>query len=354
MTTPMNTASSAAAPLLSVKNLSIDYRSGSQEVALVKDTTLDVTSGEIVCLVGESGSGKSLTASAIMGLLRRNRRMGVHGVVAFEGRDLNLLKERQLREMRGRELGMIFQDPAGSLDPVVPVGKQIAEAVADRRTGRADVRRRVIELISQVGISDPERRLTQFPHELSGGMCQRVAIASALAGDPKLLIADEPTTALDVTIQAQVLSLLTQLRNDRGMSVLLITHDMGVAAQTADRIVVMYAGSVVEEGPTRQFFAHPGHPYSLGLIKAVPRVDEPRGSRLSAIPGSMPEARDRPSGCAFHPRCPYAREQCRTETPILRRIESQMVACHRADELVAGVTEPWSAPVPVLLNAGRV
>jgi oligopeptide/dipeptide ABC transporter ATP-binding protein len=341
---------SPGAPLIALRDLGIDYRSGAHEVALVKNATFDVDAGEIVALVGESGSGKSLTASAIMGLLKRNKRMRVHGVVSFQDQDLNLMSERQLRELRGRDLGMIFQDPTGSLDPVVAVGAQIAEAVSRRRKGRAEVRRRVVELIDQVGISDPERRITQFPHELSGGMCQRVAIASALAGDPKLLIADEPTTALDVTIQAQVLDLLKQIRQDRGMSVLLITHDMGVAAQTADRIVVMYAGSIVEEGPTKSFFAHPGHPYSLGLIKAVPRVDEERTSRLSAIPGSMPEARDRPSGCAFHPRCPFATEQCRTDTPLLRPIGSQLIACHRAEEFVAGASEPWRVGEPVLLN----
>jgi peptide/nickel transport system ATP-binding protein len=195
----------------------------------------------------------------------------------------------------------------------------------------------VLDLLTQVGISDPERRIKQFPHELSGGMCQRIAIATALAGDPTFLIADEPTTSLDVTIQAQVLDLLGQIGRDRGMSLLLITHDMGVAAQSADRIAVMYAGTIVEEGPTLEFFARPGHPYSIALIEAVPRVDTERATHFTTIPGSMPEARHRPSGCAFHPRCPIALEKCRREVPALVTIGSRRVACHRADEVQAGL-----------------
>jgi oligopeptide/dipeptide ABC transporter ATP-binding protein len=327
-----------------VRDLHVDYRSGDGDVALVNGTSFELERGEIICLVGESGSGKSLTASAIMGLAQRRTRLRVGGTVALEGRNLTALDQRQLRGLRGREMGMIFQDPAGALDPVVPVGKQIAEAVARRHSGRAEIARRVVELVAQVGISDPEHRVRQFPHEISGGMCQRVGIAIAIAGDPKLLLADEPTTALDVTIQAQVLELLKRVRDERGMSVLLITHDMGIAAQTADRIVVMYAGSVVEEGPTRDLFSRPGHPYSIGLIRAVPRVDSARVARLSAIPGSMPEARERPSGCAFHPRCPFAVDRCRVEAPEPVAIGARRVACHRAGELASGLLNPSRSP----------
>jgi oligopeptide/dipeptide ABC transporter ATP-binding protein len=343
----------AATQLLSVRDLIVEHRTGERDVALVNGASFDVGTGEIVCLVGESGSGKSLTASAVMGLLKRSKRLAVHGTVQFDGRDLTCLNNRQLREVRGREIGMIFQDPVGSLDPVIPVGRQIAEAVGRRRMGRSDVRRRVVELVSQVGISDPEHRVKQYPSEISGGMCQRVAVATAIAGDPKLLLADEPTTALDVTIQAQVLDVLQRIRDERGMSVLLITHDMGVAAQTADRIIVMYAGTIVEEGPAREFFAQPRHPYSIGLIKAVPRVDQVRVPRLSAIPGSMPEARDRPSGCAFHPRCPFAFDRCRQETPTLVATGSQRAACHRAHELYSGLLDlPTFRPTNVA-TAGR-
>jgi len=340
MTTGTHDNVPVAPPLLAVQDLDVQYRTAERGVDLVKGVNFEIAEGEIVCLVGESGSGKSLTASAVLGLLRRNKRMTVQGKLEFDGSDLNALSNRDMREIRGREIGMIFQNPVGALDPVIPIGKQIAEAVARRWTGRSEIRRRVVELVEWVGISDPEHRIKQFPHEISGGMCQRAAIAIALAGDPKLLIADEPTTALDVTIQAQILALLKQIRDSRRMSVLLITHDMGVAAQTADRIIVMYAGSIVEAGPTKEFFAHAGHPYSIGLINAVPRVDAERALRFSAIPGSMPEARNRPAGCPFHPRCSIATERCREEAPELKRSGSQLIACHRADEVLAGLVEP--------------
>jgi peptide/nickel transport system ATP-binding protein len=336
MTVTSNEESSPVVPVLAARDLEVRHRSGDRDVALVRGSTFDVGPGEIVCLVGESGSGKSLTAGAVSGLVQRDKRLVVRGTVTFEGQDLTGLDQRRLRQIRGREIGMIFQDPVGSLDPVMPVGRQVAEAVARGRTGRAAIRRRVLELIAQVGISDPEHRATQYPHEISGGMCQRVAIAIAIAADPKLLVADEPTTALDVTIQAQVLDLLQRICDERAMSVLLITHDMGVAAQTADRIIVMYAGAIVEEGPTADVFARPGHPYSVGLIRSVPRVDGTPMDRLPAIPGSMPEARDRPAGCAFHPRCPFAIDRCRQQAPALVPIGRRRVACHRAHELRSG------------------
>jgi oligopeptide/dipeptide ABC transporter ATP-binding protein len=323
--------------LLSVRDLAIGYRGN----ALVRDVSFDVGAGEIVCLVGESGSGKTLTGRAILGLLRHSRQLMVSGSVMFGGRDLNTLTDRQLRRIRGGQIGMIFQDPVAALDPVIRVGDQIAEAIAQnggaqnggaQHTGttRRNIRTRVTELLSAVGITDPELRARQFPHEISGGMCQRVLIAIALAGDPSLLIADEPTTALDVTIQAQVLDLLASLRRDRGMSVLLITHDMGVAAHMADRILVMYAGSIVEVAPTAEFFAKPGHPYSLGLIEAVPRIDAAQVRRLPAIPGSVPEPGSRPTGCSFHPRCPRRIDICAETEPDLTPDGDRLVACHLA------------------------
>jgi oligopeptide/dipeptide ABC transporter ATP-binding protein len=326
----------AAGPLLAVRDLAVRYRSapGEPEASLVDGVSFDIGPGEVVALVGESGSGKTLTGRAVLGLLHRDPRMRVTGQAELRGRDLLPLPERELRAIRGPQIGMIFQDPVAALDPVTRIGRQIAEAV--RRRGGAAGRSAgaaVAGLLRQVGISDPELRMRQYPHEVSGGMCQRVLIAIALAGNPALLIADEPTTALDVTIQAQILSLLDGLRRDRDMSVLLITHDMGVAARMADRILVMYAGAIVEEAPAREFFAHPGHPYSLGLIEAVPRADTPRTRRLPAIPGTVPEARSRPPGCPFHPRCPLAIAVCAEQEPRLAAAGAQRVACHRQDEV---------------------
>jgi oligopeptide/dipeptide ABC transporter ATP-binding protein len=305
--------------LLEVRDLTISHRGA----GLVRDVSFDVGPGEVVCLVGESGSGKTLTGRAVLGLLRYASQLRVSGTIGFGGRDLNSLPERELRRVRGAQIGMIFQDPVAALDPVIRVGSQIAEALGARRSAA-----RVTELLTQVGITDPELRARQFPHEISGGMCQRVLIAIALAGQPRLLIADEPTTALDVTIQAQVLDLLAALRRERDLSVLLITHDLGVAAQLADRILVMYAGSIVESAPAAQFFAEPAHPYSQGLLRAVPRVDVPLAGRLPAIPGSVPEAADRPPGCPFHPRCDRALDVCRTRPPELEPVASGLVACH--------------------------
>ncbi len=339
---------------LSVRGLTISDDSPEGTRDLVRDVSFDVGPGQIVCLVGESGSGKTLTGRAITGLVRHSARLRAAGTITFGGRELAALPERELRRIRGGQIGMIFQDPTAALDPVIRVGDQIAEAVARHGTadGRRGRQRKVTELLTQVGITDPELRARQFPHELSGGMCQRVLIAIALAGDPGLLIADEPTTALDVTIQAQVLDLISQLRRERGMSVVLITHDMGVAAQLADQVVVMYAGSVVEVAPVTAFFSRPGHPYSLGLVQAVPRVDAPRARRLSAIPGSVPEAADRPPGCAFQTRCPVKLAVCEREQPPLTAPgpssgPQHLVACHRSAELLGGGLTVWSAAAAV-------
>ena len=339
-------------PALSLRGLTVSYQAPDRRLELITGVSLDIKPGEIVGLVGESGSGKTLTGRAVLGLLRRSPRMRVGGSVTFGGRELTTLPEGKLRRIRGGQIGMIFQDPVAALDPVIRVGDQIAEAIVAHGAaagGRA-VRDRMVELLSQVGITDPELRARQFPHELSGGMCQRVLIAIALAGDPRLLIADEPTTALDVTIQAQVLDLLARLRAERGMSILLITHDMGIAAQMADRVVVMYAGSVAEVAPVTAFFARPGHPYSLGLVQAVPRVDEPRARRLPAIPGSVPEAGERPAGCPFQTRCPLKLDLCEQEAPPLEAAGPQhdptgqhLIACHRSAELLDGRLSVWSS-----------
>ena len=339
----MVTLETGMTSLLSVQDLSVYFHSADQYLELVRSTSFTMERGEILALVGESGSGKTITARAVMGLLRRNARMKVEGKILLLGNDLLALPESQMRAARGRDLAMIFQDPVGALDPVVSIGDQVREAVLRRgQSSRRETHKRILELLDQVGITGPELRMKQFPHEMSGGMCQRVLIAIALAGDPKLLIADEATTALDVTIQAQVLELLKRLRDERGMSVLLITHDMGVAAQTADRIIVMYGGSVVEEGLIKDFFAHPYHPYSAGLISAVPRVDVPRVRRLASIPGSVPEAANRPNGCPFHPRCPIAVDTCSTNVPALRVVGGQAVACDRAELVKEGIVLPWA------------
>ena len=339
--------------LLSVEHLSVGYLTGHGSggvVDLVRDVSFGIGRGEIVCLVGESGSGKTLTGRAVLGLLRRNARMRVGGSVWLHGQDLAALPERELRQVRGTEASMIFQDPVAALDPVVRVGHQVAEAMT-RRAGlphsRREVAGRVAELLRQVGITDAEQRMRQFPHEVSGGMCQRILIAIALAGNPSLLVADEPTTALDVTIQAQVLDLLADLRRERGMSVLLITHDMGVAARMADRVLVMYAGAIVEQAAADEFFAHPAHPYGLGLIRAVPRIDTDRAGRLSAIPGTVPEARSRPAGCPFHPRCPLCVQVCEQEEPELRTVGAQHVACHRSTEVLGARRNLWDGEAAV-------
>jgi len=346
------TVTSPEPPALSLRGLTVSYRAPDRELELITGVSLDIGPGEIVCLVGESGSGKTLTGRAVLGLLRRNPRMRVGGSVTFGGRELTTLPEGKLRRIRGGQIGMIFQDPAAALDPVIRVGDQIAEAIAAHgaAAGKRAIRDRMVELLSQVGITDPELRARQFPHELSGGMCQRVLIAIALAGDPSLLIADEPTTALDVTIQAQVLDLLATLRAERGLSILLITHDMGIAAQMADRVVVMYAGALAEVAPVTAFFARPGHPYSLGLVQAVPRADAPRGRRLPAIPGSVPEAGMRPPGCPFQTRCPLRLDLCEQEAPPLEAAAARhdatgrhLVACHRSAELLDGRLSVWSA-----------
>ncbi|MGY2047865.1 ABC transporter ATP-binding protein [Methylobacterium sp. JK268] len=310
--------------LLDVRDLGIAFARSQP----VRGLSLAVAQAETVALVGESGSGKSLTALALMRLLPPGGRI-VSGTIRFDGQDLAALPERRLRRLRGREIGMVFQEPMTALNPVLPVGRQIAEVVR-RHEGlpaRA-ARERAVALLDRVRIPDPHRRVDAYPHQLSGGMRQRVMIAMAVACAPRLLIADEPTTALDVTIQAQVLDLIDGLRRDLGMAVLLITHDLGVVGQWADRVVVMYAGRKVEEGRPEALFADPLHPYTRGLLACAPRLGaSPSGAVLPEIPGSIASAAREP-GCPFVPRCPLAQPSCRAAAPpALARPDGRLVAC---------------------------
>ncbi|NUR90437.1 MAG: ABC transporter ATP-binding protein [Nonomuraea sp.] len=317
--------------------MAVEFPTEDGPVRAVDGVTLEVRPGEILGVVGESGSGKSVTALSALGLIKPPGRI-VRGTVTFDGQDLLAMPARQLRKVRGGRIAMIFQDPMTALNPVVPVGAQIAEAVRLHRPElpRAAVRARVLDLLSAVGIANPADRYGRHPHEYSGGMRQRAMIAMAIANEPDLLIADEPTTALDVTIQAQVLGLLDTARREAGAAALLITHDLGVIAELADRVAVMYAGRVVEQGDVHQIFAAPRHPYTAGLLASRPRLESPAG-KLTAIPGSPPDLLSLSSGCAFQPRCALAgeREACRTDRPDAVAVgEGHLAACHYHEELV--------------------
>ena len=303
-------------PLLEVEDLRVEFSTAAGPVEAVAGVSFTVGPEETVAVVGESGSGKSVTALAVLQLLDGGRISG--GRVVFDGRDLSTLDRRALRRVRGNDIAMIFQDPMTSLDPLYTVGHQIVEALRlHRRTTRRQARERAAELLEQVGMPDPRRRLDSYPHQLSGGQRQRVMIAIALACEPRLLIADEPTTALDVTIEAQILQLLHDLQRSYRTAMLLVTHDMGVVAENADRVVVFYAGQVVEQGPTAQVLRDPQHPYTAALLAAIPHPDSDKDRALPAIPGAVPGLRDMPSGCRFHPRCARAFDPCDREQPQL-------------------------------------
>ena len=313
--------------LLSVKNLSTEFPVKKGIVRAVEDVSFDVDAGEILAIVGESGSGKSVTSLSIMGLLAEPGRVAA-GSMEFEGRDLATLPEKDYRELRGNDMAMIFQEPMTSLNPVYRVGKQIVEAIrTHEKISKKEARERAIDLLRKVGIPSPEKRIDDYPHQMSGGMRQRVMIAMALACNPKLLIADEPTTALDVTIQAQILDLLRRLRDDTGMAVLLITHDLGVVSETADRVVVMYCGQVVEEAEVRALFDHPMHPYTLGLLKSIPRLEDDDTKRLYMIKGMVPNPLEMPPGCHFSDRCDSCMDICRTQMPKLVDAGGRKVRC---------------------------
>ena len=304
--------------LLDVRNLRVTFtRRGRRDVAAVDGVSFSVDGGETVGLVGESGSGKSVTSLAIMGLLPK-RGVRVQGEATFDGRQLLEMDDAQLRSIRGRDIAMVFQDPMSSLNPVVPIGRQVTEVLERHRDlSGAAARDEAARLLNSVGIPDPERRLREYPHQLSGGMRQRALIAMALACKPRLLIADEPTTALDVTIQAQILELLKELVADSGTALVMITHDLGVIAGLCDRVNVMYSGRVVESASRHELFARPRHPYTGGLLASIPRLDAPRGQKLNPIPGSPNDTLPWPRGCAFAPRCGNRIDICTQETPDL-------------------------------------
>ena len=313
--------------LLSVKNLSTEFPVKKGIVRAVEDVSFDVDQGQILAIVGESGSGKSVTSLSIMGLLAEPGHVA-GGSMEFEGKDLATLSEKQYRELRGNDMAMIFQEPMTSLNPVYRVGNQIVEAIrTHEKVSKAEAKARAVDLLRKVGIPSPEARINDYPHQMSGGMRQRVMIAMALACNPKLLIADEPTTALDVTIQAQILDLLRRLRDDTGMAVLLITHDLGVVSETADRVVVMYCGQVVEEAEVRTLFDHPMHPYTLGLLKSIPRLEDDDSKRLYMIKGMVPNPLEMPPGCHFSDRCDSCMDICREKIPNLVDIDGHKVRC---------------------------
>jgi oligopeptide/dipeptide ABC transporter ATP-binding protein len=317
--------------LLEVKNLKTYFPTRRGLVRAVDDVSFYVDRGELLGLVGESGCGKSMTALSIMRLIAPPGQI-VSGEIIFEGRDLLKLSQREMREMRGNDIAMIFQDPMTSLNPVFTVGEQIAEALRlHRGLSRKDARAAAIDAMREVSIPDPESRADDYPHQLSGGMRQRIMIAMALACDPKLLIADEPTTALDVTIQAQILELLNELRRTRELAVLLITHDLGVVAEVADRVCVMYTGKIVEESPVEELFARPKHPYTEGLLRSVPKLtmnDVLKSERLQTIEGVVPNPLNVPPWCHFEPRCPYRMPRCREgEIPLYPAGEGVVARC---------------------------
>ncbi|MFQ5702581.1 MAG: ABC transporter ATP-binding protein [Gemmatimonadales bacterium] len=307
--------------LLSIRDLRTYFATDDGEARAVDDVSFDLYEGETLGIVGESGCGKTATALSILRLIEHPGRIMEGSKIRYAGRNLLLLKPRDLRAIRGAEISMIFQEPATSLNPVLTVGTQISETLrAHLDITRKDARDRAVELLSMVGIAEPEKRVRYYPHELSGGMQQRVMIAMALSCSPKILIADEPTTALDVTIQAQILDLLLELKQRLGMAMILITHDLGIVAGVADRVAVMYAGRLVEHAPTKRLFESPEHPYTRALLRAIPRLDQPV-DRLAVIPGSVPPATDWPPACRFHPRCSRAWELCSSKEPELESID---------------------------------
>ena len=314
--------------ILSVKDLRTYFRTESGNALAVDGVTFEEPAGKTLALVGESGCGKTVTALSLMGLVPRPPGFHPSGEVIFEGRDLLRLPLGELRKIRGNRITMIFQEPMTSMNPVFRIGSQMTAAIRQHRdVSRAEARQRAIELLEKVGIPAPGERIDDYPHQLSGGMLQRVMIAMALACDPALLIADEPTTALDVTIQAQILDLLRRLQSENGMSILLITHDLGIVAEMADEVAVMYAGKIVEYGPTRTLFAGRMHPYTQGLFESLPGMHQ-RGARLHTIQGIVPPATRFPEGCRFHPRCPRVMPVCRESEPrLLEMQEGHRAAC---------------------------
>ncbi|BAD40095.1 ABC transporter ATP-binding protein [Symbiobacterium thermophilum] len=324
--------------LLVIENLSVEFPSPRGPLRAVDGVTLEVEAGEIVGLIGESGSGKSTVLLAVMGLIARPGRILPGSSVRLKGRELTRLTPKEYRAVRGYEIGMVFQDPMTALNPALPIGEQVRESLRVHRycRSRAEEHARVIELLEAVGIVGAAQRYRSYPHQFSGGMLQRVLIASALACNPRLLLADEPTTALDVTIQAQILDLLKKINRERHTAILLVSHDIGLAAEFCDRIAVMYAGRIVEVGPAEQVVNAPRHPYTRGLVGCLPSWGGRRG-RLEPIPGSLPDLTQLPRGCAFADRCAFALPQCREEEIPLRAMpDGRRVSCIRAEEAMVG------------------
>lgn len=331
------TTADRSGPVLSVNDLSVEFLTDVGWSTVVDRVSFDVRAGETLGIVGESGSGKTVTSMAIMGLIPRPPARVSSGAVNLDGRNLLDLSKRELEDVRGRRMAMVFQEPMTSLNPAYTVGDQIAETMR-RHLGmsRSQARNRAVEMLSRVGIPNAARSVRSYPHEFSGGMRQRVMIAMALCCDPDLLIADEPTTALDVTVQAQVLELIKEVQSDMGMAILFITHDLGVVADICDRVAVMYAGQIVEQSPVVELFHHPTHPYTDGLLRSMPAMTARSGS-LQSIAGQPPMVGGFPDGCRFHPRCPYAVDACRTNDPPLVAVnEVQMSRCLRTGEIVLG------------------
>jgi peptide/nickel transport system ATP-binding protein len=313
-------------PLLEVRGLCVEFPTRRGTLRALDGVSFDIAPGEILGIVGESGAGKSLTGAAIIGLLEPPGRV-CGGQILLEEQRIDDLPRESMRRLRGKQIGAIFQDPLTSLNPLYTVGRQLVETLREHLPlSAAQARERAIELLRQTGIPAPEARMAQYPHEFSGGMRQRVVIALALAGEPKLVIADEPTTALDVAVQAQIIRLLRGLTQAHGASVMLITHDMGVIAETCDRVAVMYAGRIVEIGPVAEVIHHPAHPYTVGLMASVPSLAD-TGGRLAQIPGALPRLDGIPAGCAFHPRCPKASQRCWDERPELALVQRTRAAC---------------------------
>ena len=316
------------AEILNVKNLSVRI-DGPKPLTAVEDVSFSIRSGECFALVGESGCGKSLTALSLMRLLPDGLSVA-QGEVVLNGTDLMELTEREMQAVRGDRIAMIFQEPATSLNPVMTVGEQIVEAVRlHEKVGKEEAKQRALQWLTRVGLDEPQKRFDAFAHELSGGQKQRVMIAMALACRPDVVVADEPTTALDVSVQAQIIELLKKLCEENGTAVILVTHDMGVIAETADRVAVMYAGRLAEIGPVEEMIHDAEHPYTIGLMGSIPKIGDEQ-DRLSQIPGAMPHLTEVPSGCAFHPRCPLAEERCIRERPGLQPCGNKLVACWKA------------------------
>ena len=318
-------------PVLSVRDLSVAFFTRRGVLKALDRVSFDIAPGEVLGVVGESGAGKSLTGQSVIGLLEPPGRI-TGGEILLHGQRIDNIPADEMRKIRGRKIGMVFQDPLTSLNPLYKIGDQLTETILTHLPVSAtEARQRALALLTEVGIPSPERRIDSYPHEFSGGMRQRVVLALALCAEPELVIADEPTTALDVSVQAQIIALLKKLCRERGTAVMLVTHDMGVIAETADRVAVMYAGRIVEIGPVREVVQNPKHPYAQGLMGAIPTLEGGR-DKLVQIEGSMPQLKNIPAGCAFNPRCPHAFARCFVEKPDLIPVDHSRVACYLYDE----------------------